>query len=281
MLVRGGAGRATAPPRCSYALPPLTEAVHAGLRPTRLRMVVAMMLIDHAGLHELFAKFARSLVDGYQLRDVITDLGWEICTTLGVAGAGVMVEDDDGDLRFMSTSDETLRTLEQLQVELGEGPCLMAFRKGEPVIAGDLREDDRFKRFGPLAVAAGMRAVYSFPMIQTGTPIGAMNFYRSAPGPLTDEQATVGRMFADVAAAFIVHAREDDHRALLNRQLQTALDSRVLIEQAKGYVMARLDVGSGDAFEALRRHARNNSLKLHDVARAILDGTKSVDELGV
>jgi GAF domain-containing protein len=240
-----------------------------------------MMVIDHAGLHDLFIRFARSLVDGYDLSEVIIELGREIRVTLGVAGAGVMVEDDDGDLRFMSTSDETLRTLEQLQVELGEGPCLMAFRKGEQVIAADLRDDSRFKQFGPLAIAAGMRAVYSFPMIQNGTPIGAMNLYRSEPGPLTREQVTVGQMFADVASAFIVHAREDDHRSLLNRQLQTALDSRIIIEQAKGFVMARLGVDAIAAFEILRRYARNNSLKLRDVAHDILDGTKPVDALVV
>lgn len=240
-----------------------------------------MILIDHAALHGLFAQFARSLVDGYHLEEVITELGREIRMTLGVAGAGVMVEDDHGHLRFMSTSDETLRTLEQLQVELGEGPCLMAFRTGKQVIAGDLRGDTRFEQFGPLAVAAGMLAVYSFPMIQNGATIGAMNLYRSAPGPLTDEQAAIGQMFADVASAFIVHAREDDHRAMLNRQLQTALDSRILIEQAKGYVMARLGVDADSAFEVLRRHARNNSRKLHDVAQDILDGAESVDVLVV
>jgi len=244
-------------------------------------MVIATMLINHVSLHDLFARFARCLVDGYQLQDVITDLGHEMRTALGVAGAGIMMEDDEGHLRFMSTSDGTLRTLEQLQIQLGEGPCLMAFRKGERVIASDLRSDARFERFGPLAVAAGMRAVYSFPMIQTGTSIGAMNLYRSEPGPLTEEQMSIGETFADIASAFVVHAREDDHRALLNRQLQTALDSRILIEQAKGFVMARLEVDATQAFEALRRHARGNSLKLHDVARDILDGVKPVEILVV
>lgn len=231
-----------------------------------------MIRIDHASLHQLFARFARSLADGFDLREVIEELAREIRVTLDVAGAGVMVEDDEGHLRFLSTSDETLRTLEQLQVELGEGPCLMAFRKGEQVIASDLRTDPRFEEFGGLAVAAGMLAVYSFPMTQAGTTIGAMNLYRASPGPLSEEQALIGQTFADVASAFIVHAREDDHRALLNHQLQRALDSRVLIEQAKGYVMARCDVDASTAFTALRRHARNNSMRLDDVAEAVLAG---------
>jgi GAF domain-containing protein len=240
-----------------------------------------MIQIDHTGLHHLFARFARSLANGYELEDVIERLGGEIRRTLGVAGAGVMVEDDNGDLRFMSTSDDTLRILEQLQVELDEGPCLLAYREGTPVIAGDLRDDPRFTRFGPLAVGANMLAVYSFPMVYDGEPIGAMNLYRASPGPMSDEQVMIGQMFADIASAFIVHAREDDHRALLNRQLQTALDSRILIEQAKGFIMARCDTDARTAFEALRRYARNHSLRLHDVARDILDRETPVEKLAV
>jgi GAF domain-containing protein len=238
-----------------------------------------MIHIDHIRLHELFARFARCLADGYDLADVIEQLGQDIRTTLAVAGAGIMVEDDESNLRFISTSDDRLRTLERLQIELGEGPCLMAYQKAEQVIAADLTDDPRFPRFGILAVAAGLRAVYSFPMIQGDQPIGAMNLYRSSPGPLNAEQITIGQMFADVAAAFIVHAREDDHRALLNRQLQIALDSRIVIEQAKGFVRARRDVDAKGAFEALRRYARNHSTRLLDVAAQVLEGELSVDEL--
>ena len=238
-----------------------------------------MIRIDHIGLYELFARFARCLAGGYDLAEVIEQLGEDIRTTLSVAGAGVMVEDDESNLRFMSTSDDRLRTLERLQIELDEGPCLMAYQKAEQVIASDLKDDPRFPRFGALAVAAGLRAVYSFPMIQGDQPIGAMNLYRSTPGPLTAEQILIGQMFADVASAFIVHAREDDHRALLNRQLQTALDSRIMIEQAKGFVRARRDVDASGAFEALRRYARNHSMRLLDVANQVLDDKLAVDEL--
>jgi GAF domain-containing protein len=192
-----------------------------------------------------------------------------------------MVEDQQGDLRFLSTSDETLRTLEQLQVQLEEGPCLLAYRTGKQVIASDLRADPRFERFGPLAVAAGMLAVYSFPMLQSDIAIGAMNLYRATPGPLTDEQVSIGQMFAEVATAFIVHARQDDQQTMLNRQLQAALDSRVAIEQAKGFVMARLGVDAQVAFEALRRHARNQSRPLRDVARDVLEGALKVGRLPV
>jgi GAF domain-containing protein len=238
-----------------------------------------MIHIDHIGLHELFARFARCLADGYDLADVIEQLGQDIRTTLAVAGAGIMVEDDESNLRFISTSDARLRTLERLQIELGEGPCLMAYQKAEQVIAPDLSDDTRFPRFGILAVAAGLRAVYSFPMIRNDQPIGAMNLYRSSPGSLTAEQIMIGQMFADIAAAFIVHAREDDHRALLNRQLQIALDSRIVIEQAKGFVRARRDVDASGAFEALRRYARNHSTRLVDVASQVLEGELSVNQL--
>jgi GAF domain-containing protein len=238
-----------------------------------------MTAINHIGLHELFARFARTLADGYRLQDVIVQLAEDIRATLDVAGAGVMLEDDEGHLRFMSTSDGTLRMLEQLQIELDEGPCLLAYRDAKQVIVSDLSDDPRFMRFGPLAVTAGMRAVYSFPMLQSGTAIGAMNLYRSSPGPLSNEQVTVGQMFTDIASAFIVHAREDDHHALLNRQLQRALDSRVVIEQAKGFVRAKRDVDVRTAFEALRRYARNNSMRLADVAAQVLDGELPVHKL--
>jgi GAF domain-containing protein len=239
-----------------------------------------MITIDHAGLHDLFARFARTLTEGYDLETVILQLGEDICAILDVSGAGIMVEDDDGKLRFMSTSDATLRTLEQLQIELDEGPCLQAYRTGEQVVAADLKEDPRFAHFGPLAVAAGMRAVYSFPLtIQGDTPIGAFNLYRSSPGPLTVEQMAIGRVFAEVASAFIVHAREDDHRTLLNRQLQAALDSRIVIEQAKGYVRGVQGVSVSTAFEVLRRYARNNSVRLALVAAQVLEGELPVDKL--
>jgi GAF domain-containing protein len=218
---------------------------------------------------------------GYRLDEVIEQLGSDICWTLDVAGAGVMVEDEQGDLRFMSTSDETLRTLEQLQVQLGEGPCLLAYHTGKQIIAGDLRADPRFQRFGPLAVAAEMLAVYSFPMLHGDMAIGAINLYRSTPGPLTDEQAGIGQMFAEIATAFIVHARADDQQVMLNRQLQWALDSRVIIEQGKGFLMARLGIDASTAFEVLRRHARNHSLPLRDVAHEVLCGELNVERLPV
>jgi GAF domain-containing protein len=238
-----------------------------------------MSYVDHAGLHEMFTKFARSLTDGYFLDHVIVQLGEDICSILSVAGAGVMLEDDDGHLRFMSTSDDKLRTLEHLQVELDEGPCLLAYRTGKQVMAADLREDPRFEHFGPFAVAVGMCAVYSFPMLQGEDPIGAMNLYRSSPGPLSSEQIAIGQLFADIASAFIVHAREDDHRNHLNSQLQIALDSRILIEQAKGYLRAARKVDARTAFEALRRYARNHSTRLSDIAHQVLEGELPVDEL--
>lgn len=240
-----------------------------------------MIQIDQVGLHDVFMRFAQTLARGYRLDTVIVQLAGDICRTLGVAGAGVMIEDERGHLRFMSTSDETLQMLEKLQVQLGEGPCLLAYQTAQPVVAGDLENDPRFVRFGPLAVLAGMRAVYSFPMVHDDLAIGAINLYREEPGALTDDQMTVGAAFAHVATAFIVHARRDDQSALLNTQLQHALDSRVVIEQAKGFVMARRGVDADTAFTQLRTFARNHSQRLHDVAADLLKGSLDVESLPV
>jgi GAF domain-containing protein len=184
-----------------------------------------------------------------------------------------------GTLRFTSTSDGTLERLEALQIELDEGPCLKAFRSGEMVLATDLGTDERFPRFGPLAVEAGMAAVYSFPMHIGGDVIGALNLYRHDAGGFTDDQIEVGRMFADVATSYLRNAHDSERKDLLTKQLQRALNSRVLIEQAKGFVTAQTGLALPDAFALIRRYARNNQVRVRLVASDLLDEQLSIEDL--
>jgi GAF domain-containing protein len=194
--------------------------------------------VDHERFWRVLDRFAGTLVDRFEVDDVLEALGTDIRDVLGVAGAGVMLGDDHGNLRFTSTSDGVLHELEGLQIELGEGPCLLAYRTAEVVIAADLRDDERFREFGPQAVDAGMAAVYSFPMHMEGDVFGALNLYSREPGEFTDDQVEVGRTFADVATSYLANARDSEQQELLTKQLQQALNSRVVIEQAKGYVVA-------------------------------------------
>lgn len=238
-------------------------------------------MIDYAGIGRVLHRLAGTLVQRYDLSEVLDHLGEEITGILAVNGAGVMLEDEKRNLRFTSTSDGVLQRLEDLQVELGEGPCLLAYETGEHVIVSDLATDDRFPRFGPLALDAGMAAVYSFPLRLQNKVVGALNLYRDKPGQFEPEQIQVGQTLADVATAYLVHA-EDVHRSTtLNQQLQHALTSRVRIEQAKGFVAARLDISADAAFEILRRYARRHGAKLQVVSEAVLQRHLPVEMLSI
>lgn len=230
---------------------------------------------------DLLQRFAMTLVREYDLDDVLTELAGRLRAVVQVEGAGVMLADDDGNLRLTSSSDERLETLEDLQIELDEGPCLMAYRERTRIIALDLANDPRFPRFGPRAIEHGMRSVFSFPLHYDGRAFGALNLYRSEPGVLTDDQADMGAAMADVATLYLMHGADDEIRERINRQLQGALDSRVVIEQAKGFIAARCGVDAETAFTLLRNHARRNGRKLRELARQVVAGTVDVEELGV
>lgn len=235
--------------------------------------------VDHRGFWRVLERFAGTLVDRYELDDVLGQLGVDIAEVLEVAGAGVMLVDEAGSLRFCSTNNEVLHKLEGLQIDLDEGPCLLAYRSGEIVLAEDLREDPRFPSFGPRALEAGMAAVYSFPMRLDHHVIGALNLYAEHPGAFAAEQIEVGGVFADVATSYLLNARDIAQRDLLTRQLQHALDSRVLIEQAKGYVAALSGADPAEAFELVRGYARRNQIRVRVVARRLLRGELAVGEL--
>lgn len=236
--------------------------------------------VAHREALEVLGRFARTLVDHYDLDEVLARLGGDIRRILDVAGAGIMLSGRDGDLHFTSTSDPLLERLEGLQIELDEGPCLRAYRAAEVVIASDLRTDRRFPKFGPKAVEAGMLAVYSFPMRVEETVIGATNLYDRQAGELTAEQIDTGQILAHVATCYLMHARDLEQRELVTAQLQQALNQREIIEQAKGYLVRALDVDLAGAFELLRGYARSRQIKLRIVARAIVHGDLDPADLG-
>lgn len=235
--------------------------------------------VDHRAFWKVLERLAGTLVHRYELHGVLEALAAQINEVLGVAGTGVMLGDDEGDLRFVSTSDQVLAELERLQIELDEGPCLLAFRSGEIVLAQDLTTDQRFPRFGPRAVAAGMAAVYSFPMAVDDTLFGALNLYSAQPGSLTGQQIEVGSTLADVATCYLMNARDIERSERLAKELQHALHSRVVIEQAKGYITATLKVEPDDAFELIRAYARRHQIKARVVARALVYGDLNPAEL--
>lgn len=236
--------------------------------------------VDHVRMAQVLSAFASNLVRSYDAQAILDELCRTVAEILPVDGAGVMLDDDEGKLRFVAASDEVVRRIEGLQIELGEGPCLQAARTGQQVVVPDLAAPKQpFVRFAPRALEVGLRAVYSFPMglaVEHG-PIGALNLYRGQPARWLEEHSVTGQLLADVATGYIVNARVAAQQATLSAQLQRALESRVAIEQAKGKLSVLLDCSPTEAFERMRTVARRSGRKLHDIARGVMDGTVRID----
>jgi GAF domain-containing protein len=229
-------------------------------------------MVDHERLTGMLVEFATTLVTDYQPTDILDKLCAAVAEVLPATGAGVMLADEHGTLRFVAASDEVVRAIEHLQIELGEGPCLHSFLTGDPVVIGDLENTDWFPRFAPRALEEGMRAVYSFPMGHGDHCIGALNVYGAAPAPFEEEDRIAGQILADVATSYILNARQFEASSRLTSQLEHALVSRIAIEQAKGRLAERHAITPLEAFERLRRYARSRGARLHEVAREVAEG---------
>ena len=237
-------------------------------------------MVANDKLNELLKTFARTLVTDYPVSEMLDRLCNQVVEVLGCSGAGVMLEDEAGDLRFVAASDQTVREIETLQIELREGPCLHAYRSGDVVVIADLETDHRFPAFSARARSVGMASVQSFPLRADSQCVGALNMYSGKVAKFGDGEIEAGGVLADVATTYILNCRTLEESYKLTGQLQKALDSRVVIEQAKGKLAEQLRLGVVEAFEVMRRYARNNGLKLHDVAGEIVDGTLKLKGTG-
>lgn len=235
--------------------------------------------MDQDRLVQILSDLPLALLEDFELEEIMSRLGDEIAEVLDVAGAGVMLEDEHGALRFVAGSDPVLRALERLQVEYDEGPCLLAYRTGEIVHSDDLAQDDRFARFAEAACGSGMGSVHSYPLLYRGEVIGALNLYDTEPRPLPDGADQIGQTLAGVATSYLMNARDITRFRTENAQLTKALDRRITVEQAKGYLRAVGRIDAATAWEVLRRHARSNQTKAEEVARQLLDGELEAEVL--
>ena len=187
-----------------------------------------------------------------------------------VDGAGLMLIDPDQLLRSVADSDERVSHLEELQIEHGEGPCIDAFDDKELVHAADLAAESRWPSFSPAAVDRGMRAVLASPIPYNQMAIGVVTVFSGEVHPWSPEGELALVAFTDLAALTIANTMQSEQRGELAEQLQRALDARVLIEQAKGALVARDGVTPGAAFEQLRRRARAERRRVVDVAQEVM-----------
>ncbi|MEU8789389.1 GAF and ANTAR domain-containing protein [Streptomyces sp. NPDC048643] len=231
-------------------------------------------------LAKTFVELADNLVADFDLIDFLRLLTDRSVAMLDAAAAGVLLADRDGELRVMAASNEQVRLLELFQLQNDEGPCLECFRTGTPVIVTDLgAETARWPRFATAARASGFGAVQALPMRLRDEVVGALNIFRAAPGPFDPGAAPLAQALADVATISLLQQRTAHRSNALNEQLQNALNSRVLIEQAKGKLAERQGINMEEAFTALRRYARSHNRRLSDVARAFIDDSEPLPGL--
>jgi transcriptional regulator with GAF, ATPase, and Fis domain len=216
-------------------------------------------------------------VAGFDVIDFLHVLTDRSVLLLDVSAAGLLLADPRGELRVVAASSEAARLLELFQLQNDQGPCLDCYRSGRPVQAADLAvAAAHWPRFAPAALQAGFAAVQALPMRLREQVIGALNLFRAVPGAFDPADVRVGQALADVATISLLHERSMRHSDALNEQLQTALNSRVVIEQAKGKLAERLGVDMDQAFSMLRNYARNRNLRLSDLAQAFIDGSEPV-----
>ncbi len=221
-------------------------------------------------LARTLVELADSLVADFDVVELITLVADRCVDVLDVAAAGLMLATADGELRVLASSSEAMRVLELFEVQADEGPCVDCYRTGEPIVNLRLDAvDGRWPTFGPKAYEAGFRSVHALPMRLRKQTIGALNMYRVDEGEMRASDVIAAQALADVATIAILQHRAVRDAQVLNEQLTLALNTRIVIEQAKGVVAERADLDMEHAFARLRRHARNHNLRLTDVAHAI------------
>ncbi|KKC06574.1 GAF and ANTAR domain-containing protein [Mycobacterium nebraskense] len=211
-----------------------------------------------------------SLLDDFDVVDLLTGLTQQCAELLDVAAAGILLADPLHQLRLLAATSEQAHELEVFQLQAEEGPCLDCYATGQPVSVTDLRAaTDRWPRFVPAAVGAGFASVHAVPMRAAGMVLGALNLFGSSPGELTEADLLVGQTLAHIACVAILQEHSPTAFTVMP-PLRTALTSRVIVEQAKGFLCEKLDVSVEQAFDLLRTYARANGEHLTDVSRRLM-----------
>jgi GAF domain-containing protein len=230
---------------------------------------------------EMFVTLADTLVDDYDVVDLLDRLVHACVLILDVTAAGLLLDDQRGHLSLVASSSEETRLLEVFQLQNNEGPCLDCVRDRTIVTSTDLEADAaRWPAFVPQALAAGYRSVTAVPMRLRDDIIGGLNMFGSVSRPLADEDRRLAQALADAATIGILQQRAAHRTSVLAEQLQHALNSRVAIEQAKGVLAERHDLSMELAFQMLRKYARDRNLKLFDVATSVVQGRVDPDADG-
>ncbi|HUR73860.1 MAG TPA: GAF and ANTAR domain-containing protein [Sporichthya sp.] len=218
-----------------------------------------------------FVSIANSLADGYDAVDLFSGLTTHCAELLDVSSAGLLLADARGVLHVMAASSDATRDLESFQLQRDEGPCLDCYCGGSPVLVPDLSaESARWPVFVPAALGVGFAAVHAVPMRLRDVVLGALGLFSTNTGALNADDLDLAQALAHVASIALVADKALSDKAAINEQLQHALASRVILEQAKGVLAERGGLEMGEAFAALRRYSRDHNQKLSKVAHLLV-----------
>jgi transcriptional regulator with GAF, ATPase, and Fis domain len=234
-------------------------------------MTADNILQRQARLAQRFVDLADTLVDDYDVVEVLDGLMNTCLDLLEVDEAGLLLNDGQGKLQRVASSSEEARLLELLQVQTREGPCFEAVQTGQPIMVQDIASSrDRWPTFADRAAADGFQSVYAFPMRLREATIGGLNLFGSHPDALDEDDRVIAKALADVATIGILQQRSIHRTSILAENLQRALNTRIVVEQAKGILAERGNLPMHETFDALRSYARGHNLKLSDLAHAVV-----------
>ncbi|MGZ4587425.1 MAG: GAF and ANTAR domain-containing protein [Mycobacteriaceae bacterium] len=227
-----------------------------------------------------FVELSGELVDGYDMVDLLAEWTANCARLLDVAAAGLLLADGRGVLHLVAASSERTHHLEVFQLQRHQGPCLDCFHSGAAVIVPDLvAESARWPDFATVAQSVGIASVHAFPMRLRDRALGTLGLFGDAPGRLDEDDLELAQALVHVASVAIVNEKAASDREMVNAQLQHALTSRIVLEQAKGVLASAGQLTMDDAFRVLRRYARDHGRKLSIVADGVVQRELRAQEL--
>ena len=237
-------------------------------------------MVREQRLAEVFVELADTLVEEFDVVDFLQTLTERCVELVDTDAAGLMLDDQRGRLQLVAYTDESARLLELFELHKAEGPCLDCFATGEAIANVDLAaSSSRWPMFTEAALGSGFAYSHALPLRLRRQVLGALNLFTVERTELTGDHLAVAQGMADIATISLLHERALSDQVVLAEQLQTALHSRIVIEQAKGVLSARAAISVGEAFRRMRTHARRTGQPLTTVAEAVVTGSLDHDDL--